>query len=57
MKNKTKETEYLEMELDAETMAEVEELAKESNVPPFDMGLILLREAISSSYEAQAPPA
>ena len=56
MANGPNEAEYLEIELDAETMAEVEALAREANVTPFDMGLILLREAISFSCAGQSPP-
>jgi len=56
MAKQIKKQEYLEIELDAETMAEVESLAKDSNVTPFDMGLILLQEAISASFVVQSPP-
>jgi hypothetical protein len=56
MTNRLGNAEYLEFELDAETLADVEALASESNMTPFDMGLILLREAIAFSYDAQSPP-
>jgi|GEM_PF-5579507 hypothetical protein len=43
--------EYLEIELDPETLREVEELARESNCTPFEMCVILLRERLSASEE------
>jgi hypothetical protein len=46
----TKE-EQLQIELDPETFAEVERLANESNVSPFEMCVILLRERFASSAE------
>jgi len=48
--SKQAEPEYLEIELDPETMAEVEALAQKSKVAPFEMGVTLLREALAS-YE------
>jgi hypothetical protein len=43
------EGELLNIELDSETFAEVERLAKDSNVSPFDMCVTLLRERLVSS--------
>ena len=46
--------EYLEIELDAETREEVEALAEESNVKPFEMCVILLQEELFSFSAAQS---
>ena len=46
---------YFEIELDPEIMLEVEALAGELNVTPFDMAVILLQETLSF-YVRRAPP-
>jgi len=42
---------YLEFELDGDTIAEVEALAKEANVTPFRMCIMLLEEAVAHEQE------
>jgi hypothetical protein len=46
--SKTAERQYLDIHLDAETMAEVERLAAEEGVTPFEMCVILLRESLAA---------
>ena len=46
--------EYLEIELDEETLAEVEALAESSNVTPFEMCVTLLQEELFSFSVAQS---
>lgn len=52
--SKRVDAEYLEIELDPDTMAEVEDLAQKTKTSPFDMGITLLREALAS-YEQPKP--
>ena len=48
--------EYFCLNLDEETRAQVEALAKEENVTPQEMSLILLREALYRDLSAHESP-
>lgn len=48
--------EYLEIELDEEILAEVENLAKESKVTPFEICVTLLKDELLSLSSAQETP-
>ena len=52
MANRVKGMEYIEFELDSDTLAEVEALAEESRLTPFEMSLTLLKETISFACAA-----
>ena len=49
------EKEYLAFELDGETMAQIEALAKEAKVTPFRMCIILLEESLTHASEPPEP--
>jgi hypothetical protein len=53
--------EYLEFDLEPETMATVEQMASEAGVSPFEMCVILLRERLATELggltEPKAKPA